>query len=110
MRDSQGRDRVSAALHDGVKNATTRFGLKEAFLPVLLGLAGSVAAPMAARAGVGALAKGVGGKAMAGMASRVMPHVSGGIGGAAFDAATSAVGGSVGARLGEPRQAPQRLM
>jgi hypothetical protein len=89
-----------ASLHDvrneGAKTAAARFGIKEAFIAPLLG---SIAGPALARAGVGALARGAGGSAIGGMASKVLPHIGGGMGGMAFDAASSMAGGALGNKL-----------
>lgn len=89
-------DKLSEARIDGVKSAATRFGVKEAFLGPLLG---SIAGPVMARAGVGALARGAGGGALGSLAGKIMPHIGGGMGGAAFDAATSMAGSAIGNRL-----------
>lgn len=90
--------------HDeGVKTAALRFGVKEAFLGSLIG---SVAGPALARAGVGALARGAGGKALGGIASKALPRIGSGMGGMAFDAATSMAGGELGGKL-QP-QSPMR--
>lgn len=88
-------DKLSAARDEGAKTAAARFGVKEAILPLL----GSIAGPMLARAGVGALAKGAGGSALGGMAGKVLPRIGGGMGGMAFDAATSMAGGALGNKL-----------
>lgn len=93
-------DKLSTARNEGVKSAMTRFGVKEAFIGPLLG---SIAGPMMARAGVGALARGAGGKALGSMASKALPHIGGGMGGMAFDAATSMAGGALGDKLQQPR-------
>jgi hypothetical protein len=62
------KHKLSAARDAGAKTAAARFGVKEAFLPALLGMAGSLAGGMGARALGGkvapALAKGIGGHAM----------------------------------------------
>lgn len=89
-------DKLSAARNEGAKTAAARFGIKEAFLGPLLG---SIAGPALARASVGALAKGAGGSTLGGMAGRVLPHIGGGMGGMAFDAATSMAGGALGNRM-----------
>lgn len=89
-------DKLSIARDEGIKAAATRFGVKEAFIGPLLG---SVAGPALARAGVGALARGAGGSALGSMAGKVLPRIGGGMGGMAFDAATSMVGGALGNRL-----------
>lgn len=89
-------DKLSAARDQGTEAAAARFGIKTAFLGPLLG---SVAGPAMARAGIGALARGAGGSALGGMASKVMPHIGGGMGGMAFDAASSMAGGALGNKL-----------
>ncbi len=91
-------DKLSAATADGEKAAAERFGVKVAFLPML----GAIAGPMMARAGLGALARGAGGRMLGGMASKVMPGVAGGLGGAAFDQAASMAGGALGNKLTQP--------
>ena len=83
-----------------MRAAATRFGVKEAFIGPLLG---SIAGPLMARAGVGALARGVGGKALGGMASKALPRIGGGMGGMAFDAATSMASSALGDKLQQPR-------
>jgi hypothetical protein len=88
-------DKLSEARDNGAGAAASRFGIKEAFLPLL----GSIAGPALARAGVGALARGAGGSALGGMAGKVLPRIGGGMGGMAFDAATSMAGGALGNRL-----------
>ncbi len=93
-------DKLSAARDNGARAAAARFGVKEAFIGPLLG---SIAGPMMARAGVGALARGAGGAALGGMASKVMPHIGGGMGSMAFDAASSMAGGALGDKLQQPR-------
>lgn len=89
-------DKLSSARYEGTRSAAARFGIKEAFIGPLLG---SIAGPAMARAGVGALARGAGGSALGGMASKVLPHIGGGMGGMAFDAASSMAGGALGNRL-----------
>lgn len=100
---NRGGERTAGVLDEaclaGAKTAAARFGVREAFIGPLLG---SIAGPMMARAGVGALARGVGGKALGGMAGKVLPRIGGGIGGMAFDAATSMAGGALGDKL-QPR-------
>lgn len=88
----------------GAKAAATRFGIKEAFLGSLLPLAGSALGGMGLRAGAGALAKGAGGKMLGGLASKALPHMAGGIGGAATDAIGGSLGGMLGQRLSPQRQ------
>ncbi len=73
---------------------------KEAFIGPLLG---SIAGPALARSGVGALARGAGGGALGSMAGKVLPRIGGGMGGMAFDAATSMAGGALGDKLQQPR-------
>lgn len=99
-RGGEGHGKLGQACEDGVRSAAARFGVKEAFIAPLLG---SIAGPMLARAGVGALARGVGGKALGGMAGSVLPKIGGGMGGMAFDAATSMAGGALGDKLQQPR-------
>jgi hypothetical protein len=84
---------------DGAKAAAARLGIKEAFLPALLPLAGSLLGGTALRAGAGALARGAGGKMLGGMAGKILPKMTGGIGGAATDMLGSMAGGAVGQRL-----------
>lgn len=95
-RGGEGHGKLGQACEDGVRTAAARFGIKQAFIGPLLG---SIAGPMLARAGVGALARGAGGRALGGMAGKVMPRIGGGMGGMAFDAATSMAGGALGDRL-----------
>lgn len=92
-------DKLSAARDEGVKAAAARFGVKKAFIGPLLG---SIAGPALARAGVGALARGAGGSALGGMAGRILPRIGGGMGGMAFDAASSMAGSALGDKL-QPR-------
>lgn len=92
-------DKISAARNEGVKAAAIRFNIKEAFIGPLLG---SIAGPAMARAGVGALARGAGGNALSGMAGKVLPRIGGGMGGMAFDAASSMAGSALGDKL-QPR-------
>lgn len=91
-----GNDKLGEARDKGARAAATRFDIKEAFIGPLLG---SLAGPALARAGVGALAKGVGGAALGSMAGKVLPRIGGGMGGLAFDAATSMAGGALGNKL-----------
>jgi hypothetical protein len=79
-----------------MKTAAARYGIKEAFIGPLLG---SIAGPALARAGVGALARGAGGSALGGMADRILPRIGGGMGGMAFDAASSMAGSALGNKL-----------
>lgn len=95
---------AKAAFDNGAKSAAERFGIKEAFLPLL----GAIAGPMLARAGVGALARGAGGRMLGGLAGKVAPRIAGGLGGAAFDQAASAAGGALGNKM-MPQQ-PQGMM
>jgi len=94
-----GAGALYGAHRGGQKSAADRFGIKEAFLGPLLG---SIAAPAAARAGLGALAGKAGTGAIGSMASKVLPHVGSGMGGMAFDAATSMAGGALGNKLERP--------
>lgn len=98
-------DKLSAAAVDGVKAAAARFGVKEAFLP-LLAAAGEIAGPALARAGLGSLAEGAGGKMLGGVAGKLMPHIGGGVGGAAFNQLTSAAGGALGQHMQRPQPQP----
>jgi hypothetical protein len=106
-RDARGHEEKLAAARgsleqryaDGVKAATARLGIKEAFLPLL----GSLLGGTALRAGAGALARGAGGSMLGGLASKALPHMAGGIGGAATDMLGSVAGGAIGQRL-QPRQ------
>jgi hypothetical protein len=91
---------------DGAKAAAARLGIKEAFLPALLPLAGSLLGGTALRAGVGALARGGAGKALGGIAGKLAPKMTGGIGGAATDMIGSMAGGAAGQRLA-PQQPQQ---
>ena len=84
---------------EGVKAAAEALGVKEAFLSLL----GSVAGPALARAGVGALGRGAAGKALSGVAGKVAPHITGGLGGAAFDQAVSMAGGALGDKMQRPQ-------
>jgi hypothetical protein len=96
----------------GVKAAAEAFGVKEAFLPALLPLAGSLLGGTALRAGAGALARGAGGKMLGGMASKALPMMSKGIGAAATDMAGSMAGGAIGQKLApqQQQQQPQQMM
>ncbi len=97
---------AAKAAHDaGIKAAAERFGIKEAFLPALLAAAG----PMLARAGLGRLAAGAGGKMLGGIAGKIAPRVAGGMGGAMFDHAAGAAGGMLGQRLMPQQQQPQPM-
>lgn len=87
---------------DGAAAALKAFGIKVAFLPML----GSILGGTALRAGAGALARGVGGKALGGFASKALPHMAGGIGGAATDMVGSMAGGALGQKL-MPKQPQQ---
>lgn len=84
----------------GAKAAAAQLGIKEAFLPALLSIAG----PMLARAGVGAAARGAAGSAIGGMAGKIAPRIAGGMGGMAFDAAASMGGGALGQKMQRPPQ------
>lgn len=96
----RGGERTASALDEacvaGMKTAAARYGIKEAFIGPLLG---SIAGPALARAGVGALARGAGGSALGGMAGRILPRIGGGMGGMAFDAASSMAGSALGNKL-----------
>ena len=91
--------KLNSARQDGAKAAADKFKIKEAFLGPLLGLGASVAAPSLARAGLGRLAGGAGGQMLKGLAGKIMPHIGGRLGGAAFDAATGMAGGALANRL-----------
>jgi hypothetical protein len=102
---------LEARYTDGVKAAAEAFGVKEAFLPALLPLAGSLLGGTALRAGAGALARGAGGKALGGLASKALPAMGKGIGGAATDMIGSMAGGAVGQKLApQQQQQPQQMM
>lgn len=89
---------------DGVKSAAEALGIKEAFLPLL----GSLLGGTALRAGASALARGAGGKMLGGLASKALPHMAGGIGGAATDMLGSMGGSALGSKLMPQRpQQPQ---
>jgi hypothetical protein len=94
------RAKLSAAHEAGAKAAAARFGIKEAFLGALVG---SVAGPALARAGMGRLAAGAGGKMLGGMAGKIMPRIAGGMGGAAFDQVAGAAGGALGQHMQQPQ-------
>lgn len=79
----------------GVKTAGARFGIKEAFLPALLGLGASLAGPAAARWGLGRLAGGAAGQAVGGMASKLMGHGASGLGRMAFDTGAGMLAGGL---------------
>lgn len=96
---------ISLSYVAGVKAAAAAFGIKEA--GGMLGLAGSVLGPMAARAGIGAAAKGALGAGAAGLAGKIAPRIAGGLGGAALDTAASLGGGMLGSKVG-PQQRPQQ--
>lgn len=99
---------IADAYANGATAAAAAFGVKEAFLPALLPLAGSLLGGTALRAGAGAVAKGAMGRGAAGLASKVVPKMTGGIGGAATDMAGSMVGGAIGNKLApQPQQQPQ---
>lgn len=103
-----GLSALAARYTDGVKAAAAAFGVKEAFLGALLPMAGSLLGGTAARAGVGALARGAGGSAVSGMASKMLPKMTGGMGGMATDMLGSMAGGAVGQKLApQPPQQPQ---
>lgn len=89
------KSKLGAAHDDGAKTAVERFGVKEAFLPLL----GSLVGGTALRAGAGALARGAGGRMLGGLASKALPHMTGGIGGAATDMIGGMAGGALGQRL-----------
>ena len=87
---------------DGVKAAAATFHIKEAFLPLL----GSLVGGTALRAGAGALARGAGGKMLGGLAGKALPHMAGGIGGAATDMVGSMAGGALGQKMMPQQQPP----
>jgi len=89
----------------GAEAALGALGIKVAFLPML----GAIAGPTLARAGLGALGRGVAGKALGGIAGKVAPRIAGGLGGAAFDQAASMAGGALGQKMQQPPQ-PQGMM
>jgi hypothetical protein len=91
---------------DGVKAAAAAFGIKEAFLPMIGALLGGTAL----RAGAGALARGVGGKALGGIASKALPMMNKGIGAAATDMVGSMGGQALGQKLMPQQQQPQQPM
>lgn len=100
---------LAEARAQGARAAAATFGVKEAFLPALLSLAGSVAGPALARMGLGRLAAGAGGKMLGGLAGKVMPQIGGGLGRLGFDSLAGSVGGALGNRLGgggQPGQQP----
>lgn len=85
---------------EGAKTAAARFGIKEALLPALLPLAGSIFGGSALRAGAGALAKRFGGNMIGRGAQRLTDFAGkGGWRGGVVDAAGSAMGGIAGAQL-----------
>ncbi len=94
--------KLGQSYNDGMKAACSAFGVKEAFLPML----GAVAGPMLARAGMGALGRGVAGKTLGGIAGKVAPRIAGGLGGAAFDQAASMAGGALGQKMMPQQQQP----
>jgi hypothetical protein len=100
---------LDARYTDGVKAAAEAFGVKEAFLPALLPLAGSLLGGTALRAGAGALARGAGGKALGGLASKALPAMGKGMGGMATDMIGSQIGGAVGQKLAPQQQQPQQM-
>ncbi len=91
---------MKRAHDEGAHAALAAFGVKEAFLPML----GAIAGPMLARAGIGRLAAGAGGKMLGGIAGKVAPRIAGGMGGAAFDMAASSAGQNLGQRMQQPQQ------
>jgi len=93
---------LEKAASDGSAAALKAFGIKEAFLP----LVGSLLGGTALRAGAGALARGAGGGRLAGMAGKVLPKMTGGIGGAATDMVGSMAGGAIGQKLMPQQQQP----
>lgn len=97
---------------DGAAAATRAFGLKEAFLGALAPIAGSILGGAGLRAGAGALARGAGGKMLGSLATKALPHMTGGIGGAATDMIGSMAGGALGQHMmPQPRQPqPQQPM
>lgn len=102
---------LEACYIKGIKAAAATFGIKESMAGLLaaaLPMAGSLLGGTAARAGVGALARGAGGSAISGMAGKMLPKMTGGIGGAATDMLGSMAGGAVGQKLApKPPQQPQ---
>jgi hypothetical protein len=80
---------------------------KTAFWGNVLGAIGSLAAPSAAKWGLGQLAGGAGGKMLGGLAGKILPHaMSSGLAGKAFNAGAGMLGGSLGSHLGGAGQAP----
>jgi hypothetical protein len=94
------RGHVETNFVNGVKAAASAFGVKQASLGQL---AGSIAGPMLAKAGLGALAKGAGGQALGAVAGKVLPKVTSGLGGMAFDQAASMGGSALAGHLAPPR-------
>jgi len=88
----------------GIKAAAATFQIKEAILPLI----GSLLGGTALRAGAGALARGAGGKMLGGLAGKALPHMAGGIGGAATDMVGSMAGGAIGQKL-MPQQRPPQM-
>lgn len=111
-RENRGREEKLASANNllasqyakGSHAALERFGIKEAFLP-LLGMAGSLLGGTAARAGLGMAAKGLAGKAgIGGMLGRGAQSALNWAGkspmrGAALDMAGSMAGGAAGNML-----------
>lgn len=99
----QGIASKSASLQNyyiqGNQAAVSAFGVKTAFLGAVLPIAGQLLGGTALRAGTGALARGVGGKALGNIASKVLPRMNSGIGGMAADMAGGALGGRVAEKL-----------
>lgn len=86
--------RLNNAFTEGMQTAISAFR-KEAFLPLL----GAIAGPALARAGLGRLAAGAGGKMLQGVAGKVAPRVAHGLGSGAFDMAGSIAGQTAGQKL-----------
>lgn len=98
----QVKHKLSSHHAAGVKDAAARFGIKEAFLPML----GAIAGPMLARAGAGALARGAGGAMLGRAAGAIAPRIAGGVGGQIFDQAASMGGQALGQKLQRPQPPP----
>lgn len=96
------RDKLSALEQryvDGMEEATTRFGVKEAFLPMLGALAGG----SLLRGGLGMAAKRFGGNAIGRGAQGALNWAGkGGMRGGALDMAGSMAGGAIGNQLQGP--------
>lgn len=88
----------------GVEAAAATFGIKEAFIPTLIG---NVAAGAATKRGLNAIASRAGGSTLGNLANKGLDMANaGGVRGALFDQGTAMAGGAIGSRF-EKQQGPQ---